>query len=46
MIDLKGQVAVVFGLANKRSIAYAVAQKLAQAGATLVHSNQSERLKR
>jgi enoyl-[acyl-carrier protein] reductase I len=46
MIDLKGQVAVVFGLANKRSIAYAVAQKLAQAGATLVLSYQSERLKR
>lgn len=45
MIDLKGQVAVVFGLANKRSIAYAVAQKLAQAGATLVLSYQSERLK-
>lgn len=46
MIDLKGQVAVVFGLANKRSIAYAVAQKLAEAGATLVLSYQSERLKR
>jgi len=45
MIDLKGQVAVVFGLANKRSIAYAVAQKLAQAGATLVLSYQSDRLK-
>jgi enoyl-[acyl-carrier protein] reductase I len=46
MIDLKGQVAVVFGLANKRSIAYAVAQKLAQAGATLVLSYQSERLQK
>lgn len=45
MIDLKGQVAIVFGLANKRSIAYAVAQKLAEAGATLVLSYQSERLK-
>jgi len=45
MIDLKGQVAVVFGLANKRSIAYAVAQRLAEAGATLVLSYQSERLK-
>jgi NAD(P)-dependent dehydrogenase (short-subunit alcohol dehydrogenase family) len=32
MIDLKGKVAVVFGLANKRSIAYSVAQKLAEAG--------------
>src|SRR6202035_2933801 len=44
MIDLKGQVAVVFGLANKRSIAYSVAQKLAEAGATLVLSYQMERL--
>ena len=46
MIDLSGKVAVVFGLANKRSIAYSVAQKLAEAGATLVLSYQSERLQR
>ncbi len=46
MIDLKGKVAVVFGLANKRSIAYSAAQKLAEAGATLVLSYQSERLQR
>jgi enoyl-[acyl-carrier protein] reductase I len=46
MIDLKGKVAVVFGLANKRSIAYGIAQKLAQAGATLAICYQSERLKR
>ena len=45
MIDLKGKTAVVFGLANKRSIAYSIAQKLAEAGATLVLSYQSERLK-
>ena len=45
MIDLKGKVAVVFGLANKRSIAYGVAQKLAEAGAPLVLSYQSERLR-
>jgi enoyl-[acyl-carrier protein] reductase I len=45
LIDLKGKVAVVFGLANKRSIAYAIAQKLAEAGATLVLSYQSERLR-
>jgi enoyl-[acyl-carrier protein] reductase I len=45
MIDLKGKVAIVFGLANKRSIAYGVAQKLAEAGATLVLSYQSERLR-
>jgi enoyl-[acyl-carrier protein] reductase I len=46
MIDLTGKVAVVFGLANKRSIAYSIAQKLAEAGATLVLSYQSERLQR
>ena len=46
MIDLKGKVAVVFGLANKRSIAYAIAQKLSEAGATLAICYQNERLKR
>ena len=46
MIDMQGKVAVVFGLANKRSIAYAIAQKLAEAGATLVLGYQSDRLKK
>jgi enoyl-[acyl-carrier protein] reductase I len=46
MIDLKGKVAVVFGLANKRSIAWAICQKLAEAGATLAICYQNERLKR
>jgi len=46
MIDLKGKVAVVFGLANKRSIAWAIAQKLSEAGATLAICYQSERLQR
>ncbi len=46
MIDMKGKVAVIFGLANKRSIAYGIAQRFAEAGATLVLSYQSERLKR
>jgi enoyl-[acyl-carrier protein] reductase I len=46
MIDLKGKVAVVFGLANKRSIAWAICQKLSEAGATLVIGYQSERLQR
>lgn len=45
MIDMKGKVAIVFGLANKRSIAYAIAEKLATAGATLVLCYQSERLR-
>ncbi len=46
MIDMQGQVAVVFGVANKRSIAYSIAETFARAGATLVLSYQSERLKR
>jgi enoyl-[acyl-carrier protein] reductase I len=43
MIDMQGKVA---GVANKRSIAYSIAQKLAEAGATLVLSYQSERLQK
>lgn len=44
MIDLRGKIAVVFGLANKRSIAWAICQKLSEAGATLAICYQSERL--
>jgi enoyl-[acyl-carrier protein] reductase I len=46
MINLQGKVAVVFGLANKRSIAWAICQKLSEAGVTLAICYQSERLKR
>jgi enoyl-[acyl-carrier protein] reductase I len=46
MIDLTGKVAVVFGLANKRSIAWGIAQKLSEAGATLAICYQNERLQR
>jgi len=46
MIDLNGKVAVVFGLANKRSIAWGIAQKLSEAGATLAICYQNERLQR
>jgi enoyl-[acyl-carrier protein] reductase I len=46
MIDLTGKVAVVFGLANKRSIAWGIAQKLSEAGATLAICYQNERLKK
>ena len=46
MIDLKGKVAVVFGLANKRSIAWAICQKLSDAGATLAICYQNERLQK
>ena len=45
MIDLTGKTAVVFGLANKRSIAWGVAQKLHQAGATLAICYQNDRMK-
>ena len=46
MIDMQGQVAVVFGVANKRSIAYSIAETFAKAGATLVICYQSERLRK
>src|SRR5437879_11398533 len=36
--------AVIFGLANKRSIAWAIAQKLRQAGWRLAITYQNERL--
>ncbi len=45
MIDLAGKTAVVFGLANKRSIAWAIAQKLHAAGATVAGCYQNERMK-
>jgi enoyl-[acyl-carrier protein] reductase I len=45
MIDLAGKTAVVFGLANKRSIAWGIAQKLQAAGATLAICYQNERMK-
>ncbi len=45
MIDLKGRTAIVFGVANKRSIAWAIAQKLNEAGARLLITYQNERLR-
>ncbi len=45
MVNLEGRVAVVFGLANKRSIAWAIAQKLHAAGVKLAISYQNERLR-
>src|SRR5579859_3611967 len=44
MIDMQGRLAIVFGIANKRSIAWAIAQKLKAAGATLAITYQNERL--
>ena len=45
MIDLAGKTAVVFGLANKRSIAWGIAQKLHAAGASLAICYQNERMR-
>ena len=43
---LAGKTGVVFGVANKRSIAWAIAKAWAEAGATLIFNYQGERLKR
>jgi len=42
---LEGRTAVVFGVANKRSIAWAIAQQLQEAGARLAITYQNERLR-
>lgn len=42
---LEGKVGVVFGVANKRSIAWAIAKAWAAAGAKLIFNYQGERLK-
>src|SRR5881392_1330669 len=41
---MQGKMAVVFGVANKRSIAWAIAQRLQAAGAKLAITYQNERL--
>src|ERR1700751_233966 len=46
MPSLDGRVAVVFGVANKRSIAWSIAQGLHQAGAELAVTYQNERLEK
>jgi len=43
--SMEGRTVVVFGVANKRSIAWAIAQQMQQAGARLVITYQNERLK-
>jgi enoyl-[acyl-carrier protein] reductase I len=45
MIDLTGKTAVIFGLANRRSIAWGIAQRLAAAGASLAICYQNERMR-
>ncbi|MGB7602144.1 MAG: SDR family oxidoreductase, partial [Candidatus Sulfotelmatobacter sp.] len=42
--DLEGRNAVVFGVANKRSIAWSIAQGLQAAGMKLAITYQNERL--
>jgi len=42
---MQGKNAVIFGVANKRSIAWAIAQSLSAAGAKLAITYQNERLK-
>ena len=43
--SMEGRTAVVFGVANKRSIAWAIAQQLSDAGAQLAITYQNERLR-
>src|SRR5215467_12765804 len=45
MSQLAGKTGIVFGVANKRSIAWAIAQAWHKAGATLAFTYQGERLK-
>jgi enoyl-[acyl-carrier protein] reductase I len=44
-IDLEGKAGIVFGIANERSIAWAIAQVLHQAGARLAVAYQNERVR-
>jgi enoyl-[acyl-carrier protein] reductase I len=44
MTHMQGKTAVVFGVANKRSIAWSIAQKLQGAGAKVIITYQNERL--
>jgi enoyl-[acyl-carrier protein] reductase I len=45
MLSMEGKNVVIFGVANKRSIAWAIAQRLYEAGAKLAITYQNERLK-
>lgn len=44
-IDLTGRTGAIFGVANHRSLAWAIAEKLGQAGARLAFSYQGDRLR-
>ena len=43
--SMEGRTVIVFGVANKRSIAWAIAQQMQQTGARLVITYQNERLR-
>ncbi|HYX53275.1 MAG TPA: enoyl-ACP reductase [Candidatus Limnocylindrales bacterium] len=45
MLTMQGKNAVIFGVANKRSIAWGIAQALSSAGAKLAITYQNERMK-
>src|SRR5262249_37711003 len=45
MLSMQGKNAVIFGVANKRSIAWAIAQRLSEAGARLAVTYLNERMK-
>jgi enoyl-[acyl-carrier protein] reductase I len=45
MLSMQGKNVVIFGVANKRSIAWAIAQRLSDAGAKLAITYQNERMK-
>ena len=45
MALLEGKTGIIFGVANKRSFAWAIAQKLAAGGAQLAFTYQGERIK-
>ena len=44
-IDMEGKTAVIFGIANHRSIAWAIAQILKEAGMDIVISYQNDRVR-
>ncbi len=44
-IDLSGKTAVVFGIANQRSIAWSISKTLSDAGADVIATYQNERVK-
>jgi enoyl-[acyl-carrier protein] reductase I len=44
-IDLSGKTALIFGIANQRSIGWSIAKSLSEAGADIIVAYQNERLK-